>query len=106
MDIPNPYTDYPLVDTMSNKPFCELYYKVNKLYISGMMCSDPGTPGGMTQLATSYEIGAKLSYRCTRSGFEPTGPQNYTCQYDAGSGSAVWSDNLTSNPPSCQGIHA
>ncbi|XP_052236179.1 CUB and sushi domain-containing protein 1-like [Dreissena polymorpha] len=74
----------------------------DNLTCPGMMCSDPGTPGGMTQLATSYEIGAKLSYRCTRSGFEPTGPQNYTCQYDAGSGSAVWSYNLTSNPPSCQ----
>ncbi|XP_052814685.1 uncharacterized protein LOC128241685 isoform X2 [Mya arenaria] len=66
------------------------------------MCMDPGTPGDADQIASSYEIGATLSYACTRTGFKPTGPENYTCEYS--NGAAEWSDNLDNVLPTCEDI--
>ncbi|WAQ95290.1 hypothetical protein MAR_027980, partial [Mya arenaria] len=66
------------------------------------MCMDPGTPGDAKQIASSYEIDATLSYACTRTGFKPTGPENYTCEYN--NNAAVWSDNLDNVLPTCEDI--
>ena len=43
-------------------------------------CEDPGTPGGMRQIVTSYESGQTLSYQCKRPGFTlDGGPANRMC---------------------------
>ena len=69
------------------------------------MCNDPGTNGDTRQVADSYAIDAVIYYECTKTkpGFHITGPQNYTCVYDEGTGEVYWSDNLTSNLPMCEG---
>ncbi|XP_052762838.1 uncharacterized protein LOC128205331 [Mya arenaria] len=69
---------------------------------SGDVCMDPGTPGDAKQIASSYDIGATLSYACKRTGFKPTGPENYTCENIGGS--AIWSDNLDRVLPTCKDI--
>ncbi|WAQ95236.1 FBP1-like protein [Mya arenaria] len=75
-------------------------WSLNSLGCLGVMCMDPGTPGDANQIASSYEIGATLGYACTRTGFKPTGPENYTCGYI--NGAAVWSDNLDNVLPTCK----
>lgn len=67
------------------------------------MCDDPGTPGDASQLATSYAINAVISYHCNREGFNTSGPNSYTCQYDEVSDTVSWSDNLQSLLPQCIG---
>ncbi|WAQ95247.1 hypothetical protein MAR_027937 [Mya arenaria] len=49
---------------------------------------------------TSDNLGATLSYACTRTGFKPTGPENYTCEYKGGA--AIWSDNLDTVLPTAR----
>jgi len=73
---------------------------INCLF-AGLQCPDPGTPGGADQVATSYEIGSELRYKCTRPGFVISGPSIYTCDFTGNA--AVWSDNLATNLPTCQG---
>ncbi|KAL3875697.1 hypothetical protein ACJMK2_033625, partial [Sinanodonta woodiana] len=64
-------------------------------------CTDPGTPGGTVQNATSYEIGQKVFYTCTRIGFQPDPPGPLECVYNNISGSASWN---TSSRPVCKDI--
>ncbi|WAQ95255.1 FBP1-like protein [Mya arenaria] len=77
-------------------------WSLGSLGCLGEMCMDPGTPGDANQVASSYEIDATLSYACTRTGFKPTGPENYTCEYN--NDAAVWSGNLDNVLPTCEDI--
>ena len=76
------------------------YVYIDCLFV-GQQCPDPGTPGGAVQVATSYEIGSELRYECTREGFVISEPTSYTCDFTGTA--AVWSDNLATNLPTCQG---
>ncbi|KAL3875680.1 hypothetical protein ACJMK2_033608, partial [Sinanodonta woodiana] len=64
-------------------------------------CTDPGTPGGTVQNATSYEIGQKVFYTCTRIGFQPDPPGPLECVYNNISGNASWN---TISRPVCKDI--
>ncbi|WAQ95238.1 FBP1-like protein [Mya arenaria] len=77
-------------------------WSLQSLGCFGEMCIDHGTPGDANQIASSYDIGATLSYACKRTGFKPTGPDNYTCRYI--NGAAVWSGNLGNVLPTCEDI--
>ncbi|XP_052814812.1 uncharacterized protein LOC128241762 isoform X2 [Mya arenaria] len=77
-------------------------WSLGSLGCLGEMCMDPGTPGDANQVALGYEIDATLSYACTRTGFKPTGPENYTCEYN--NVAAVWSGNLDNVLPTCEDI--
>ena len=49
-------------------------------FLSASRCDDPGTPGGMRQIVTSYESGQTLEFHCIRPGYTiDGGPATRTC---------------------------
>ena len=67
--------------------------------ISAQQCSDPGTPGGARQMASSYEIGSKVTFECLQEGYAPSPASSIVCMYDSVQGQPVWSDTI----PVCKG---
>ncbi|KAL3875661.1 hypothetical protein ACJMK2_033591 [Sinanodonta woodiana] len=76
-------------------------WSLGDLTCIGKTCTDPGTLGGTVQNATSYEIGQKVVYTCTRIGFQPDPPGPLECVYNSISGNASWN---TSRRPVCKDI--
>ena len=73
---------------------------IHKRYCVGLgeSCSDPGTPAGADQVATSYKEGAIVTFNCTQPGFEPSDENEWKCTASA---SAVsWSQTSL---PTCIG---
>lgn len=66
------------------------------LRCEGKRCTDPGTPGGMTQVSANFEVGGMVEYSCTRSGYAPSS-RYLACQYQQGSNTASWNGTL----PTC-----
>ncbi|XP_046549400.1 sushi, von Willebrand factor type A, EGF and pentraxin domain-containing protein 1-like [Haliotis rubra] len=71
----------------------------NNLRCSGPTCTDPGTPPGAQQVATSYEEYSLVYYRCDRelAGFLPTNPYPLECVYNYQNGSLQWNATM----PTC-----
>ena len=67
----------------------------------GPRCTDPGTPGGMTQTEANFEVGGSVVYSCFQSGYRPS-PRTRTCFYDTTAGIAMWDGS----EPVCEGKHA
>ena len=47
--------------------------------VSGDGCSDPGTPANAKQLATSYNVGDVVTFKCTQPGFEISNNKQWKC---------------------------
>ena len=65
-----------------------------------MPCTDPGVPGGMQQIYTSFTVGNTVTFECDKDGFEPDFP-TLTCRYNTISQQTYWEGNL---PTTCIGM--
>ncbi|XP_041379087.1 uncharacterized protein LOC121391570 [Gigantopelta aegis] len=56
-------------------------------------CTDPGTPGGGTQIVDGYEGGQSVSYTCNRTGYTPHPPEALFCIISS-NGTANWNGTM------------
>ena len=62
------------------------------------LCTDPGTPPDAKQVSTTYELGAQVTFQCTRNGYAPSPSTPLTCV--SSGNSATWNPSTI---PSCVG---
>ncbi|CAD5118429.1 DgyrCDS7137 [Dimorphilus gyrociliatus] len=72
------------------------FWNLGDLRCEGDTCSDPGTPAGGKQIATSYTVNSDAIFTCDRPGFQPTFP-NITCISDT---TVKWSGPI----PTCDDV--
>lgn len=60
------------------------------------MCSDPGTPGGMTQFVNNYEVGEVVTYKCLQDGYELNYTEPIVCRVKDDKTGVEW--NSTARP--------
>ena len=66
--------------------------------VLGPVCSDPGRPADGQQIATSYEMGAVVTFTCNRTGFMPE-PATIEC-ISITDGNVDWNNKAA---PQCVG---
>lgn len=77
---------------------CQDYVVSIMFHHSGDTCEDPGTPPGGSQIATTYEEGAMVYFKCDKPGYTVSDSYPFLCET---SGSSVdWNSTVV---PDCVG---